>query len=41
MIKPILGRKSGRSSWFFLAFNFLEPTVYMETIQAVYFCFGA
>ena len=37
MTKQVLGRKFVRSSWFFLAFDFLEPTVYMETIQAVFF----
>ena len=38
--KPVLG-KSERSDWFFLGRDFAVRTVSMETVQAVYFCFGA
>ena len=40
MTKPVLG-KSVRSDWFFLGRDFAVRTVSMETVQAVYFCFGA
>ena len=40
MAKPVLG-KSLRSDWFFLSQDFAVRTVFMETIQSVYFCFGA
>ena len=38
--KPVLG-KSVRSDWFFLGLDFAVRTVSMETVQDVYFCFGA
>ena len=37
---PVLG-KSLRSDWFFLGQDFAVPTVSMEMVQSVYFCFGA
>ena len=40
MAKPVLG-KSVRSDWFLLGLDFAIPTVSMETVQDVYFCFGA
>ena len=40
MAKPVLG-KSLCSDWFFLGQDFAERTVSMETVQSVYFCFGA
>ena len=40
MPKPVLG-KSQRSDWFFLSRDFAISTVSVETVQAVYFCFGA
>ena len=40
MAKPVLG-KSVRSDWFLLGRNFAVRTVSMETVQEVYFWFGA
>ena len=40
MTKPVLG-KSVRSDWFFLCRDFAVRIASMETVQAVYFCFGA
>ena len=40
MAKPVL-RKSLCSDWFFLGQDFAVRTVSMETVQPVYFCFGA
>ena len=40
MAKPVLG-KSLCSDWFFLGQDFAVRTVSMETVQPVYFCFGA
>jgi len=40
MAKPVLG-KSLCSDWFFLGQDFAVRTVSMETVQSVYFCFGA
>ena len=40
MANPVLG-KSLRSDWFFLGQDFAVQTVSMETVQHVYFCFGA
>ena len=40
MANPVLG-KSLCSDWFFLGQDFAVRTVSMETIQSVYFCFGA
>ena len=40
MAKPVLG-KSVSSDWFFLGRDFAVRTFSMETVQAVYFCFGA
>ena len=40
MAKPVLG-KSLCSDWFFLGQDFAVRTVSMETVQALYFCFGA
>ena len=40
MAKPVLG-KSVRSDWFLLGLDFAVRTVSMETVQDVYFCFGA
>ena len=39
MAKPVLG-KSQRSDWFFLGRGFAVRTISVETVQAVYFCFG-
>ena len=40
MAKPVLG-KSVRSDWFFLRRDFVVQTIAMETVEAMYFCFGA
>ena len=40
MAKPVLG-KSLCSDWFFLGQDFAVRTVSTETVQSVYFCFGA
>ena len=40
MANPVLG-KSLCSDWFFLGQDFAVWTVSMETVQSVYFCFGA
>ena len=40
MANPVIG-KSLFSDWFFLAQDFAARTVSMETVQPVYFCFGA
>ena len=40
MANPVLG-KSPCSDWFFLGQDFAIRTVSMETVQSVYFCFGA
>ena len=40
MAKPVLG-KSLCSAWFFLGQDFAVRTISMETVQPVYFCFGA
>ena len=40
MAKPVLG-KSLCSDWFFLGQDFAVRTISMETVQPVYFCFGA
>ena len=40
MANPVLG-KSLCSDWFFLGQDFVVWTVSMETVQSVYFCFGA
>ena len=40
MANPVLG-KSLCSDWFFLGQDFAVRTVSMETVQPVYFCFGA
>ena len=40
MANPILG-KSLCSDWFFPGQDFAVRTVSMETVQPVYFCFGA
>ena len=40
MANPVLG-KSLCSDWFFLGQDFAARTVCMETVQSVYFCFGA
>ena len=40
MANPVLG-KSLCSDWFFLGQDFAVWTVSMETVQPVYFCFGA
>jgi len=40
MANPFLG-KSLCSDWFFLGQNFAVRTISMETVQSVYFCFGA
>ena len=40
MAGPVLG-KSLCSDWFFLGQDFAVRTVSMETVQPVYFCFGA
>ena len=40
MANPVLG-KSLCSDWFFLGQDFAVRTISMETVQSVYFCFGA
>ena len=40
MANPVLG-KSVCSDWFFLSQDFAVRTVSVETVQSVYFCFGA
>ena len=40
MAKPVLG-KSQRSDWFFVGREFAVRTIPVETVEAVYFCFGA
>ena len=40
MANPVLG-KSMCSDWFFLRQDFAVRTISMETVQPVYFCFGA
>ena len=40
MANPVLG-KSLRSDWFFLGQDFAVRIVSTETVQPVYFCFGA
>ena len=40
MANPVFG-KSLCSDWFFLGQDFAVRTVSMETVQSVYFCFGA
>ena len=40
MTNPVLG-KSLWSDWFFLGLDFAVRTVSMETVQSMYFCFGA
>ena len=40
MANPVLG-KSLCSDWFNLGQDFAVRTVSMETVQSVYFCFGA
>ena len=40
MANPVLG-KSLCSDWFFLGQDFAVRTVSMETVQPLYFCFGA
>ena len=40
MANPVLG-KSMCSDWFFLGQDFAVRTISMETVQSVYFCFGA
>ena len=40
MANPVLG-KSLSSDWFFLCQDFVVRTVSVETVQPVYFCFGA
>ena len=40
MANQVLG-KSLCSDWFFLGQDFAVRTVSMETVQSVYFCFGA
>ena len=40
MANIVLG-KSLCSDWFFLGQDFAVRTVSMETVQSVYFCFGA
>ena len=40
MANPVLG-ESLCSDWFFLGQDFAVRTVSMETVQSVYFCFGA
>ena len=40
MANPVLG-KSLCSDWFFRGQDFAVWTVSMETVQSVYFCFGA
>ena len=40
MANPVLG-KSLCSDWFFLSQDFAVQTISIETVQPVYFCFGA
>ena len=40
MANPVLGQ-SLCSDWFFLGQDFAVRTVSVETVQSVYFCFGA
>ena len=40
MAKPVLG-KSVHSDWFFLGLDFAVQTIAVETVEAIYFCFGA
>ena len=40
MANPVLG-ESLCSDWFFLGQDFAVRTVSMETVQSMYFCFGA
>ena len=40
MAKPVLGKSVG-SDWFYPGRDFAVRTVSMETVEAVYFCFGA
>ena len=40
MANPVLG-KSLCSDWFFVGQDFAVRTVSMETVQPMYFCFGA
>jgi len=40
MANPVIG-KSLCSDWFFHGHDFAERTISMETVQSVYFCFGA
>ena len=40
MVKPVLG-KSVHFDWFFLGRDFAVQTIAMETVEAMYFCFGA
>ena len=40
MANPVLG-KSLCCDWFFLGQDFAVRTISMETVQSVYFCFGA
>lgn len=40
MAKPAFG-KSVRFDWLFLRRHYAVRTVFMETVQAVYSCFGA
>ena len=40
MANPVLG-ESLCSDWFFLGQDFAVRTVSTETVQSVYFCFGA
>ena len=40
MANPVLG-KSLRSDWFFLGQDFAVRIISKETVQSVYFCFGA
>jgi len=40
MARLVLG-KSVRFDWFFLGWDIAVQTVSMETLEAMYFCFGA
>jgi len=40
MATSVLGKSLG-SDWFFLGQDFAVRTISMETVQPVYFCFGA
>ena len=40
MANPVLGKSLG-PDWFFLGQDFAVRTVSVETVQSVYFCFGA